>query len=204
MNIFYANMKDLTEFVEQYKYKDFFWNGKVIKIVFLEKIDSTNSYALNELDDDETEYLVISDSQTGGRGQKDNKWESPPSKGLYFSLLLHPHIKADSLATIPLTWGKMVARTIETLANIKTQIKEPNDVLSGNRKIAGILIENKIYGDICKTLIAGIGVNINNTPEDFPEKLRNSATSLYIETGKNHSRSDFLRLFFKLNSRLNF
>lgn len=197
-------MSDLNKFIDQYRLNDFFWDGKIIKIIYLETVDSTNTFASRELCDEESEVLVIADKQTGGRGQRDNKWESPGSVGLYFSLLLNTHIGTDSLAVVPLTWGKMVARTIETISNIKTEIKEPNDVLVNGKKIAGILIENKIYGDVCKNLIAGIGVNINNSSEDFPEELRDSATSLYIETGKKYSRSDFLRLFFKLNSHLDF
>ncbi|MBN1149660.1 biotin--[acetyl-CoA-carboxylase] ligase [candidate division WOR-3 bacterium] len=197
-------MKDLEIFLNKFQFEDLYWNDRALKIVYLESVDSTNTYASDRIEDEENEYLVIADRQTYGKGQKGNTWESPPEVGLYFSLLLHPHIKANSLMTIPRTWGKMVANTIETIANIRTSIKEPNDVLVGGKKIAGILIENKIYGDICKTLIAGIGVNINNSTEDFSQEIRDFATSLYIETGKKESRSDFLKLFFKLNSRADF
>lgn len=195
-------MKDLEAFINEFQFGELYWSSRVLKIVFLQSVDSTNNYASDRIEDEENEYLIIADRQTDGRGQKGNSWESPPEVGLYFSLLLHPNIKANSLMTIPRTWGKMVANTIETFANIRTSIKEPNDVLVGGKKIAGILIENKIYGDICRTLIAGIGVNINNSPEDFSQELRNFATSLYIETGKKQSRSDFLKLFFKLNSQI--
>ncbi|MGL5319047.1 MAG: biotin--[acetyl-CoA-carboxylase] ligase [Bacteroidales bacterium] len=131
----------------------------------LQEIDSTNSYlrSLSQEKDVEEGTLVWSASQTRGRGQRGNFWESEPDKNLTFSLILYPdflhardqfylsELVAVSLATELLKFDEEIT------------IKWPNDIYWREKKIAGILIENDLLADHLSKCIIGIGLNVNQT-----------------------------------------
>jgi len=134
-------------------------------IIELERVDSTNTYADNMLQKSDLEEgtVIWALEQFAGRGLNENKWESEPGKNLTFSIILHPDFLSGEMQfrlnkTISLGILDFINSLMSDMA-----IKWPNDIYVGSRKIAGILIENKIMGSIIKTSIAGIGININQT-----------------------------------------
>jgi BirA family biotin operon repressor/biotin-[acetyl-CoA-carboxylase] ligase len=155
-----------------------FSNNKIIKLV---NTNSTNDYASESLKNNNlVEGTVIwAISQTKGKGQKGNRWESEDGKNLTFSIILHPSKldpskqfllnKAISLGVIDFLKTKID----ETLVKIKW----PNDIYVGKSKIAGILIENEILGSTIQSSIVGIGLNVNQLI--FPENIPNP-TSLRL------------------------
>jgi BirA family biotin operon repressor/biotin-[acetyl-CoA-carboxylase] ligase len=153
-----------------------------LKIIKLNAIASTNSF-LKDLSTSsalENGTVVLTQEQTKGRGQQDSKWVSEPHKNLTFStFILLNDVKivhrrylnfAISIAIYTVLFNKKIP---------KLSIKWPNDILSANKKICGILIENSFFGDKIKSAIVGIGLNVNQ--EIFPNSLPN-ATSLKLET----------------------
>ena len=108
--------------------------------------------------------LIMAATQTQGKGQYDRKWSSNLG-GLYFTLLLRPKKMAD-LSVLPYQTGKALARTLESMYDLKTRIKLPNDVLALNgktyKKIAGILIETQSTEKDLNLLLVGVGINVNN------------------------------------------
>ena len=132
-----------------------------MKIINPDKVDSTNSWvALHEGELPE-EALVYSHIQTKGRGQKGNSWESAPGKNITASLLIHPK---DFLASDQFLISEAVSLAIVSFLNrygIEAEIKWPNDIYVGNKKICGILVENIILGKHITRSIAGFGINVN-------------------------------------------
>ncbi|KQC14835.1 MAG: hypothetical protein APR63_05050 [Desulfuromonas sp. SDB] len=197
---------DLSDFISLAKNGKIAWEKNPLKLIYLHSVDSTNNFAsnLSEVHPDQKQnYLIMADSQFKGKGQKENSWFSPPEVGLYFSLLINPDIPARDILTIPETWGEMVKKTIESIPGISAEIKKPNDVLISGKKVAGILLESKIQGEICRTIIAGVGINVNTPYHQFPPELKPLATSIQIETNRIFSRSEFMIRFFNLNKDFN-
>jgi BirA family biotin operon repressor/biotin-[acetyl-CoA-carboxylase] ligase len=132
-------------------------------IIRLQETESTNNYANNQVQTNDypegTVFLAY--SQTAGRGQINNKWESEPGKNLTFSILFYPdflEIRDQFMLSKVVSLG--IRRTLAQYID-DVSIKWPNDIYAGNRKICGILIENSIlYGQI-KNSIVGIGLNVN-------------------------------------------
>ncbi len=125
--------------------------------------------------------VLIADRQTGGRGRLGRSFDSPAGLGLYFSLLLRPEIEAAAVPHATLRAGLAAAEAVEVCTGLRPGIKWPNDLVVGSRKLCGILSEAGISaGGRLDWLIIGIGVNVNQNPEDFPPALRETATSLRI------------------------
>jgi BirA family transcriptional regulator, biotin operon repressor / biotin---[acetyl-CoA-carboxylase] ligase len=155
------------------------------KQIFIKKLTSTNTYA-NQLlvrEDLPEGTVVRADFQSAGKGQAGNKWESENGMNLLFSIILYPSFVLPSeqfLVSMAISLG--ICDFLKSYSDNCT-IKWPNDIYVSNDKIAGILIEHSIIGDIIKTTIAGIGLNINqvNFISDAPNPV-----SLRIITGKEH------------------
>lgn len=137
--------------------------------------------------------VVISDSQTRGRGRLHRRWISPPDLNLYMSVILRPPIDAKDAPLLTLVASIAVAETIKKLG-VDTLIKWPNDVLIGRKKVAGVLTEMQPKGDKVDFTVVGIGVNLNMTKE-FMEKemgeVAEIATSLREATGQEVERLKF-------------
>jgi len=136
-------------------------------IIELKEISSTNDYAL-ELARTKLvpEFTVIrADFQTKGRGQIGNHWVADNGKNLLFSVILHPtHIAANNQFILSQCVSLALFRTVSLFCD-DVAIKWPNDLYVGNKKIAGILIENLLNGKHIASSIIGIGLNVNQ--EDF-------------------------------------
>lgn len=162
------------------------------KILFLENLTSTNSYAAALLHAEKPQEgtIVQTNYQSAGRGQKGNRWESEDGKNLLFSIILYPDMlrPEDQFAismTISLGIRDFLAGHIPDC-----KIKWPNDIYAGDDKIAGILIENSIKGNSIENTVAGIGLNINQVefPGDIPNRV-----SLKKITGKDYDTGSVLK-----------
>jgi len=169
----------------------------------LYSVDSTNSYAVGLLGQDKSAAhgtVVMAERQTAGRGRRGRSWISIPGVGLYISIILRPEI-SSSLAPL-LTLGTAVAAhdAIERATELEVDIKWPNDLLLGRKKICGILSELEAEVDHVRAMVIGVGINVNN--EEFPEEIADSATSLRLELRRTHSRIEILLDFLHEFERL--
>jgi BirA family biotin operon repressor/biotin-[acetyl-CoA-carboxylase] ligase len=140
---------------------------------------------------------VIADEQTAGRGRRGHAWHSPPGSGLYVSVVLAPARAGTgaSRATLLLTLsvGVALAEAIDTATGLPVQLKWPNDVYVGRRKLAGILAEaaeDHRRRPAKQFIIVGYGLNVAATA--YPPDLRDRATSLEVELGRPADRSQLL------------
>lgn len=133
--------------------------------------------------------IVLAEEQTAGRGQRGNSWESLPGRNLTFSIVLEPaFLPAECQFYLSETICLGIADTLES-AGIEARIKWPNDIYIGDRKAAGILIENDLCGTTLRRSIAGIGLNVNQ--ESFSPGLPNPV-SLHAAAGRTFDRSALL------------
>ena len=136
--------------------------------------------------------VVITEEQTAGKGRAKRVWLSPKGS-ISLSVVLYPGI--SQLPYLIMIISVAVARSIEMVTGLKTQLKWPNDVLIKGKKVCGILIENELQGDRVAWSVIGIGINANNKMKDFPE-IAATATSLSDELGKGISRVEVVRCLF--------
>jgi BirA family transcriptional regulator, biotin operon repressor / biotin---[acetyl-CoA-carboxylase] ligase len=134
--------------------------------------------------------VVIAETQTAGRGRRGRTWVSPPRKNVYLSVILRPELPPARAPELTLVASLAVCDALRQ-AGVDASIKWPNDVLVGGRKIAGILTELAAEPDRVHWVVIGLGVNVNARREDFPEELRDEATSLLIERGEPSPRALF-------------
>jgi BirA family biotin operon repressor/biotin-[acetyl-CoA-carboxylase] ligase len=142
--------------------------------------------------------VVIAETQTCGRGRMDRNWVSPEG-GLYFTLVLRPHIPPVMSPLVNFGAAFVLARTLQEFCGVDARVKWPNDVLVHDRKVSGMLSEMEAAGDQVSFVNIGIGINMNNDlPPDLP-----SATSIKNITGKACSRKAFLSEFLdRLENRI--
>ncbi len=162
-------------------------------VLCLESADSTNN-RLREIaySGAPAGQTVIAETQTAGRGRYGRQFVSPKSKGVYISYLLRPeNVKPENVANLTAWVAVAVLNAVEKVCGIRPDVKWVNDLLINGKKICGILTETSIESETghIQNIVIGAGVNVNETAEDFPEELREKATSLFIETGRKISRA---------------
>lgn len=162
------------------------------KIEYFAKCTSTNDKAREgEIRGDEEGSVYITDLQTGGRGRIGRLWHFEANMGIAMSILLKPLIPPTQMMPISLIGGLAVCKAIEQETGLECGLKWPNDVISGGKKIAGILIETSTVGENISFIILGIGINCNNTA--FPQAIAETASSILTQTGKHCSRKNIIR-----------
>jgi BirA family biotin operon repressor/biotin-[acetyl-CoA-carboxylase] ligase len=162
------------------------------EIVVLEQTASTNDAILQIANANSKEGLVVfAEHQTAGRGQRGNRWESAAGKGLWFSILLRPKIDLANSPQLPAWAAEAVSGAIQNEFSLIPSIKPPNDVQIDGRKVAGVLVEMRAQEKAAHLAIAGIGVNVNQSLEDFPKELQSRAISLAMALGKQIDRQSF-------------
>ncbi len=134
--------------------------------------------------------VVFAESQTKGRGRLGRKWISPERKGLWFSVLLRPDLRPQEATQLTVASATALRRAIAAETGLKPEIKWPNDILIGGKKVAGILTELSAELDRIRHIILGIGVDVNLDAGELPPELRKIATSLKLETGGMISRAE--------------
>ncbi len=155
------------------------WN-----IISIETVDSTNTVAM-ELGERGAPQgtVVVARRQTGGRGRFNRPWVSPEGN-IFMSILLRPALALPELPLLTLATAVACARALKEIAGLRVEIKWPNDLMASAKKLGGILTEAKSRGKKVLFVVVGIGINLNSDAADFPTELRESATSLKTETGK--------------------
>ena len=168
-------------------------------IIYLNETDSTNTRAKELAAQGAPEgTLVIAEKQTNGRGRRGRSWFSPPGGGIYFSLILRPVISPTETPRITLMTAVVAAETLISLVKLKLRIKWPNDILVNGKKLAGILTEISTEMDAVNYIIVGLGLNVNTRFEKFPQEIKENATSILIETGKQFPRVKLIQHYLKL------
>jgi BirA family biotin operon repressor/biotin-[acetyl-CoA-carboxylase] ligase len=163
--------------------------GRDIRV--FEETTSTNDVIEKLARDGVKEGVVVfAESQTKGRGRLGRKWISPAHKGLWFSVLLRPELRPQETTQLTVASATALRRAIQTETGLKPEIKWPNDILIGGKKVAGILTELSAEVDRVKHIILGIGIDVNLDAGEFPADLKKIATSLKIEAGDTVSRAE--------------
>jgi BirA family transcriptional regulator, biotin operon repressor / biotin---[acetyl-CoA-carboxylase] ligase len=156
-----------------------------IPVIHYETIDSTNNEAERRLaQGSETPLVVISNLQTKGRGRLGREWCSKSSENLYMSFAFRPNLLPEKMKKFTLWIGLCVCNYLNEKSDIKAEIKWPNDIICMKRKLAGMLTEARIDSDHTRDLIFGIGLNVNNAKESWPDELKDIAISLAEASGK--------------------
>ena len=165
-------------------------------IHYFEETDSTN-IRINELAKDGAEHgtVVVADKQTAGKGRRGRTWESPSGTNLYFSILLRPEIETEKAPMMTLIMAYSVAKVLRENWNLQAKIKWPNDLVLADKKICGILTEMSLAGMKIDSVVVGTGINVN--VKEFPEELREKATSLYLESKQIFDRKKLLNEVLK-------
>ncbi|MGH7459775.1 MAG: biotin--[acetyl-CoA-carboxylase] ligase [Longimicrobiales bacterium] len=137
----------------------------------------------------ESGAIVIAERQTAGRGRRGRHWHGTPGQSLHFSMLLRPPPAGfRCLGAAPVRVGLVALRALREQAGLLVQLKWPNDLVRGRRKLGGILCESVLGQN--PFMVIGIGLNIGQTQSDFPPELHALATSLALETGQAVPRAD--------------
>ena len=178
------------------------------------EVESTNDVAWEALAQGLPDgTTVVADAQTRGRGRASRSWQTEPGRGLALSLLMHAGCMpargaGASRGLIPLAAGLALARALERL-DARADLKWPNDLLIGGRKMAGILCESRRGGAggpaSGEAIVIGVGVNVGEERADFADALADSATSLAIEgcrTTREAVAAEFLNAFEPLWAEL--
>jgi BirA family biotin operon repressor/biotin-[acetyl-CoA-carboxylase] ligase len=161
-------------------------------ILFLEKVGSTNTLAIDIAEKSNEGTVVLADSQERGRGRLGRTWISPPGTNIYMSVIIKPALGTENVTLITIMAAVSCAIALRRLTGLDITIKWPNDLVLNNKKLGGILTELKIYEKKIIFAIIGIGINVNVDVDVFPEEVRQIATSLRKETGKVYSRTEIV------------
>ena len=134
--------------------------------------------------------LYVAESQSAGRGRRGRRWESPEGESIYMSLLLRPEFPPVKAPMLTLVMALAVARALRERTGVDVQIKWPNDLVVQGRKICRILTEMSTEMTWINYVVIGIGINVNQN--EFPEELKDCASSLKMETGRRFRRSHLI------------
>jgi len=173
-------------------------------VLYFDHIDSTNRVARQKaLEDAPGGLIVRAGQQSAGRGQYDRSFASP-SGGLYFSLLVRPDMPPARLPLITLAVGLACRDVLFAACRLEAQIKWPNDLYIGERKVAGILCENVAISSQGKgpaAVVIGVGLNVNSALADFSPELQPIVTTLLEHVGTpmdlDHLLADLVRAIEK-------
>ena len=164
------------------------WQGN---LYYFNTIDSTNTRA-KEMAAQGAPHgtVLIADSQTGGRGRMGRSFHSPAGRGIYLSMLLRPKCLAKELMHLTCAAAVAAADGIQAATGLRPGIKWTNDLVIGKKKLGGILTELSLDGGgNVEYAVVGIGINCNQNTDDFPEEIKQIATSLQLATGKTINRA---------------
>jgi BirA family biotin operon repressor/biotin-[acetyl-CoA-carboxylase] ligase len=157
------------------------------EVRWFEALDSTNRYLLNEARGGAPEGLVVvADHQSAGRGRLGRRWEAPRAANLLVSVLLRPQLPVDARHLASAVVALAAADACEALSGVAVDVKWPNDLLVGGRKLAGVLAEADVGPEDRSPIVVGIGINVAWPPppsgeEPAPEIVPDAASPLRTE-----------------------
>lgn len=159
------------------------------EVRWFDSLDSTNRYVLEEARRGAPEGLVaVADFQTAGRGRRGRGWVAPPGASLLVSVLLRPSLAPEQTPLVSMACGVAMADAVARVAGFTPGLKWPNDLVVGDRKLAGILAERD-----ADAVVVGAGVNVEW--RDFPPELAETATACNLEAGHAVDRRALLDAF---------
>lgn len=177
-------MTDLTDTLDPYQFPalqtSLLGTPFAGQVQHFAEIPSTNTHAMQAGADRAPHGSVyLADAQTAGRGRAAHSWSSPPGSGLYVSVLLRPALAPADALWFSLAAGLAAQAAIHAVAGFTPELRWPNDLLAGGRKLGGILTEMQGEATRVRFLVIGIGINVH--ARAFPPELAHTATSLAIE-----------------------
>ncbi|MGN0968488.1 MAG: biotin--[acetyl-CoA-carboxylase] ligase [Oscillospiraceae bacterium] len=174
-------------------------------LICLDSVDSTNNY-LKKLADEGTPHgtVVLSGQQTGGRGRRGNSFLSPAGKGLYLSALLRPELPPMDVIDLTAWIAVAVCDAVEQVIGERPGIKWTNDIILRQKKLCGILTELSLEGEsgALSYVVAGIGINVSQSAEDFGPEVSQVAISLEQALGRTIRRADLAAAVIRALDRL--
>lgn len=166
------------------------------EVIYYEQINSTQEKAKKMICENiENGSLIIADSQTNGIGTKGRNWYSGDYKNILMTMVIYPNCNIQNLNGLTMQIAKSMKDTIKELYDIQINIKEPNDLMLRDKKIAGILTQSATYKELAKYILIGIGFNVNEV--DFSEETKNIATSLKKEYLRDFEREEIIVRFIE-------
>lgn len=161
------------------------------KIIYYKQLDSTNTEVARLAAEGAAHgTVVVADAQTSGKGRRGRGWESPAGENIYMSILLRPDCVPDRAPMLTLVMAYSVAQVLKEFGFSDVQIKWPNDLVLSGKKICGILTEMQLKDSEIDYVVVGVGINVNTSK--FPEELKDTATSLYLESGRFFDRKNMV------------
>lgn len=157
-------------------------------VLFFNTLPSTNKTAKEN--DMPAGTVVIADEQTAGKGRMGKDWVSAKGTGIWMSVAVRPCTQLERIMQLSLMAGLAVCEALNTLLNLHALIKWPNDIVTGGKKICGILTETVVEERRITKAVVGIGINVNTNA--FPAELGQAATSVLLETGQPASRAEII------------
>jgi BirA family biotin operon repressor/biotin-[acetyl-CoA-carboxylase] ligase len=160
-----------------------------------DRLDSTNRYVLDAARRGEPEGVVaVAEHQTAGRGRRGRTWDSAPGASLLVSVLVRPRLTAARVQLVTMAAALAMRDAIQHVAGFAALLKWPNDLVAGDRKLAGVLGEADIdAGGSVRAVVPGVGVNVDQ--DQFPVELAATATSCRLECGHHVDREALLDAF---------
>lgn len=155
-------------------------------LYYEDRVDSTNTLARDLASKGvKNGSVIIADCQNKGKGRNGKVWSSPCGQNIYMSIVLKPKFTPETAQGMTIIAAASVADAItEIVSPVKPQIKWPNDVLIGSRKVSGILTEMATHNMTIDYVVVGIGINVNMPESDMDESIKSIATSLAVESAK--------------------
>ena len=162
------------------------WAGK--NVIYYDETDSTNNRAKEAGNNKEPHgTLFVADMQMAGKGRRGRVWKSPSGSSIYMTILLYPDIPPVKAPQLTLIMALAVAEGIREVTGLETKIKWPNDIVVNKKKVCGMLTELSAELSCINYVVIGIGINANM--KEFPDEIKDIASSLYIESGKQVKRA---------------
>lgn len=173
-------------------------------VTWLPVTGSTNQLALNAAQAGARRGIWIADEQTAGRGRGGHSWHSVRGDGLYVSVLVTPELPLDRALWLSLATGLAARQSILSTTGIQIDLRWPNDLLCGPRKVGGILVESSVASSAgtsagLRYAVLGLGINVHH--RSFPPEIASLATSLDLEGTRTISRQTLLIAFLRALDR---
>jgi len=171
------------------------------RVTWLPVTESTNRLALEAAQTGARRGIWVADEQTAGRGRGGHSWHSAACNGLYVSVLVTPELPLDRALWLSLATGLAARRAILMTTGLLIDLRWPNDLLRGSRKLGGVLVESAVTkaaaGEPAVLRYAVIGVGINVHHREFPPEIASLATSLDLEGERKTTRQKLLIAFLR-------
>lgn len=162
------------------------WLGS--RICYESTMGSTNTKAMQLAEEGAPHgTIVVTDYQESGRGRRGRTWETAAGSAIAMTFLLRPQIAPNNASMLTIVAAMAVARGIEDETGLRVGIKWPNDIVMNRKKVGGILTEMSTQADYINHIVVGIGINVHM--DDFPEEIRETATSIFRELGTKINRA---------------